>query len=170
MDMTQTTVAATAPLTAAMDEAQLVEHAYRIAHRVALGVLGGASAADDVAQEVAVEAMRSRRAGRDPQRLDGWLHKVATRTAIRHARRERRRRDRELAAPVRTALDDPVQDALDLLSGLPERQRAALTLRYVLDLPDEAIARAMGCREVTVRSLLSRGRATLRDRLTEEPS
>ena len=165
--MTQHTLAAAAaPARAAMDEPQLVEHAYR----VALGVLGAGPGADDVAQEVAVEAMRSRRAGRDPQRLDGWLHKVATRTAIRHAKRERRRRDRELDAPAPVSTDASLQPALDLLAGLPERQRAALTLRYVLDLPDEAIARAMGCREVTVRSLLSRGRATLRERLTEEPT
>lgn len=159
--------AAVAPARAVMDEAQLVEHAFRVAHRVALGVVGSPGA-DDVAQEVALEAMRNRRLGRDPRRLDAWLHRVATRTAIRHARRERRRRDRELAAPVAMPAEPPLQPALDLLAGLPERQRAALTLRYVLDLPDEAIARAMGCREVTVRSLLSRGRATLRDRLSEE--
>ena len=169
--MTQHTLAAAAaPARAAMDEAQLVEHAYRVAHRVALGVLGAGPGADDVAQEVAVEAMRTRRAGRDPQRLDAWLYKVATRTAIRHVRRERHRRDREGEAPLPVPPDRSMQRALDLLAGLPERQRAALTLRYVLDLPDEAIARAMGCREVTVRSLLSRGRATLRDRLTEEPT
>ena len=54
---------------------------------------------------------------------------------------------------------------LDLLAGLPPRQRAALTLRYVHDLPDAAIARALGCRTGTVRSLLSRGRAALRDEL-----
>jgi RNA polymerase sigma-70 factor (ECF subfamily) len=167
---TDQTVAALAPASARLDERALVEHAYRVAHRVALGVLGTAEAADDVAQDVAMEAMRTRRAGRDPQRLEGWLHRVATRTAIRHAKRDRRRRDRELAAPVPVAADPGLREALDLMTGLPERQRAALTLRYVFDLPDEAIARAMGCREVTVRSLLSRGRVTLRARLSEETS
>ena len=48
---------------------------------------------------------------------------------------------------------------------LPPRQRAALTLRYVHDLPDDAIAKALGCRPATVRSLLSRGREALRDTL-----
>jgi len=52
--------------------------------------------------------------------------------------------------------------ALALLDGLPARQRAALTLRYVHDLPDDAIARALRCRPGTVRSLLSRGREALR--------
>jgi DNA-directed RNA polymerase specialized sigma24 family protein len=45
---------------------------------------------------------------------------------------------------------------------MPARQRAALTLRYVHDLPDTAIARALKCRPGTVRSLLSRGRDAVR--------
>lgn len=44
-----------------------------------------------------------------------------------------------------------------LLGGLPARQRAAVVLRYFHDLPDEQIADVMGCRPVTVRSLVSRG-------------
>ena len=59
------------------------------------------------------------------------------------------------------ALDD--RSALwPLLLGLPERQRAALVLRFYVDLPDAEIATSLGCREVTVRSLVSRGLATLR--------
>ena len=61
--------------------------------------------------------------------------------------------------------DDPAAGLLDLLAGLPPRQRAALTLRYVHDLPDAAIAKALGCRTGTVRSLLSRGREALREDL-----
>ncbi|MEP7331158.1 MAG: SigE family RNA polymerase sigma factor [Terracoccus sp.] len=49
-----------------------------------------------------------------------------------------------------------------LLLTLPERQRAALVLRFFLDLPDAEIARSLACREATVRSLASRGLAALR--------
>ena len=49
-----------------------------------------------------------------------------------------------------------------LLSTLNERQRAALVLRYYENLDDSEIATALGCREGTVRSLISRGLATLR--------
>lgn len=48
------------------------------------------------------------------------------------------------------------------LQRLPQRQRAALVLRYWLDLPDGDIADILGCRGGTVRSLLSRGLASLR--------
>ena len=49
-----------------------------------------------------------------------------------------------------------------LLSELPDRQRAALVMRYVHDAPDAEIAAALGCRLATVRSLVSRGIATMR--------
>ena len=55
-----------------------------------------------------------------------------------------------------------------LLGTLPERQRAAIVLRYFHDLPDAEIATALDCRAVTVRSLISRGVAAMRERLGRE--
>jgi RNA polymerase sigma-70 factor (sigma-E family) len=49
-----------------------------------------------------------------------------------------------------------------LLGRLPDRQRAALVMRYFHDQPDAEIADAIGCRVATVRSLISRGIATMR--------
>jgi RNA polymerase sigma-70 factor (sigma-E family) len=49
-----------------------------------------------------------------------------------------------------------------LLQMLPPRQRAALVLRYFHDLSDDQIAAALECRTGTVRSLISRGLATMR--------
>ncbi len=49
------------------------------------------------------------------------------------------------------------------LLQVPERQRAALVLRYFEDLPDEEIATALGARPGTVRSLISRGLVALRE-------
>jgi RNA polymerase sigma factor (sigma-70 family) len=49
-----------------------------------------------------------------------------------------------------------------LLRTLPDRQRAALVLRYYHDLPDAEIGAALHCRAGTVRSLISRGLAALR--------
>lgn len=54
-----------------------------------------------------------------------------------------------------------------LLHELPARQRAALVLRYFHDLADEEIAGCLGCRAGTVRSLLSRGLAALREQANE---
>ncbi|MEO3935781.1 SigE family RNA polymerase sigma factor [Dermatophilaceae bacterium Soc4.6] len=51
------------------------------------------------------------------------------------------------------------------LLALPSRQRAAIVLRYYDDLPDAEIADALGCRPVSVRSLVSRGMSALRSAL-----
>ena len=55
-----------------------------------------------------------------------------------------------------------------LLADLPDRQRAALVMRFFEDLADEDIARYLGCRLGTVRSLISRGLAALRERTLRE--
>lgn len=56
-----------------------------------------------------------------------------------------------------------------LLRELPERQRAALVLRYFHDLPDGDIADALGCRAGTVRSLISRGLSAMREQSERAP-
>jgi RNA polymerase sigma-70 factor (sigma-E family) len=50
-----------------------------------------------------------------------------------------------------------------LLGTLPERQRAALVMRFFHDLNDDEIAACLNCRPGTVRSLISRGLASLRE-------
>jgi RNA polymerase sigma-70 factor (sigma-E family) len=56
------------------------------------------------------------------------------------------------------------------LRTLPDRQRAALVLRFFEDLSDEDAAAALGCRVGTVRSLISRGLTALRAQMTDRPA
>jgi RNA polymerase sigma-70 factor (sigma-E family) len=51
------------------------------------------------------------------------------------------------------------------LQRLPARQRTAIVLRYYLDLPEAEVARLLGVPVGTVKSLVHRGLARLRDRL-----
>jgi RNA polymerase sigma factor (sigma-70 family) len=153
-------------------EERIAERALTVGRRTALGVLGDPEAAADVAQDVAVIALRRRHRLRDPEKLDAWLHRVATRAALRVARGEGRRRLREVDhardRPESAEPEAALTELFALLAHLPHQQRAALTLRYVHDFPDAAIAHALGCREGTVRSLLSRGRDALRHDLLSE--
>lgn len=63
----------------------------------------------------------------------------------------------------RPAQFDDRDELWSLLRDLPERQRAALVLRYFHDLADDEIGAALGCRVGTVRSLVSRGLSALRE-------
>jgi RNA polymerase sigma factor (sigma-70 family) len=54
------------------------------------------------------------------------------------------------------------------LLRLPARQRAAIVLRYYEDLPERQIAELLRCQPGTVKSLLSRGIAALREQVGGE--
>lgn len=73
---------------------------------------------------------------------------------------------RATAEPPPPAPDDVA--FLDLLTGLTERQRIAVTLRYVDDLSEAEIAAVLGCRPGTVKSTLHRAIKLLRARMEGE--
>ena len=64
-------------------------------------------------------------------------------------------------APDPTAPRDDRDAMLRLIAELPPRQRAVIALRFYEDLAVEQIADILGCREVTVRTHLSRALARL---------
>jgi RNA polymerase sigma-70 factor (ECF subfamily) len=152
----------------------VAERALEVAYRTALGVTRDPQLASDIAQDVAIKALHRGRDLRDPDALGAWLHRTAVRTAIDHHRKAQRRRDAETgyASTTSTAHTDEHSDhdLLDLLADLPDRQRAAMTLRHVHDLSDRQIAHALACRTGTARSLLTRATATLRQRLATPPT
>jgi DNA-directed RNA polymerase specialized sigma24 family protein len=67
------------------------------------------------------------------------------------------------------ATADPTPGALrddglwDAVHGLPPRQRSAVLLRYVGDLPHRDIAKAIGCSEDAARRSLHEGLTKLRE-------
>ncbi len=93
---------------------------------------------------------RMRRRGRDPLSLDALAELPAAGPSP------------DAPLPVREILDDRLARALD---GLPEAQRAVLTLAVIEGIPCTEIARTTECPEGTVRSLLCRAKAELRRRL-----
>jgi RNA polymerase sigma-70 factor, ECF subfamily len=129
--------------------------------------------AEELTQQTFVEALRShaRWDGRDPV---NWLIGIARHRLIDYLRgRERRERGLlrlfSLGQPQVTWVgptepDDALSAAL---ANLPATQRAAITLRYVDDLPVREVARLLGRSESAVESLLSRGRDSLRRQYAE---
>jgi RNA polymerase sigma factor (sigma-70 family) len=154
----------------------LARHAFRSALRTAAAITHSREDAADVAQDVAVEVLRSLPKLRAPEAFDGWVHRITVRHALRMLGRRRSRRAAETPLALLTEGDEPTapegldrdalltaRDALaEALEQLPPKQRIALALRYIHDLPDSEIAAALGCRAGTAHALLSRGRAELR--------
>jgi RNA polymerase sigma-70 factor, ECF subfamily len=138
-------------------------------------------AAQDAVQEALVEAWRSIRGLRDPDRFDAWLYRLLLRACFDQARHERRRRVSEVPLPelggpsvAGAERDLVVNDELERgLRGLPPEQRAVIVLAFYLDLPLAEIAAVLDCPIGTVKSRLNRALAALRARLeadAREPS
>src|SRR4051794_23222246 len=171
-------------LAADVDEAfpDLVAAHQDLVFGVALRVLRNESAAEDVAQDAFVRAYRS--LTRYPSerlremRLRPWLARIALNTA----RNEMRKRRTEAAHESGEALDDAAERlpaAADgpvrlvernderrmwarLLSGLPDKHRLAVALRYIDDLSYSELAEALGRPLGSVKSDVHRGTALLR--------
>ena len=86
-------------------------------------------------------------------------------SVVNRARDVQRRRQRErrmtAIAPEHATLG--ADHLLDALQALPPKRRAALVLRYYDDLSEAEIASVLGVRPGTVKSMLHRGLAQLRE-------
>jgi RNA polymerase sigma-70 factor, ECF subfamily len=126
--------------------------------------------AEDLTQQTFVDALRTahQASGDDPV---AWVIGIARHRLADHFRAaERRERgfmrlvSRSHQRSVAWVGDqDPEGRLVAALRRLPAAQRAAVTLRYVDDLPVREVAALLGRSEGAVESLLSRGRDTLRD-------
>lgn len=96
-----------------------------------------------------------------------WVRRVAVRDAIRRAHRERFVAVVD-AADVQAPGDRlPDIDLFRAIGALPPKQRAAVALHYLEDLPVEQVARVMNVASATVRQHLFKARSQLAERLGE---
>lgn len=142
------------------------------ATRLAYLLTGDRAAAEDVAQEAFLRVAARIGALRDEAAFGAYLHRAVVNRVRNRARRLKL--ERAHVADVATAAYDlpdvATRDRLwTALLRLPHRQRAALVLRYYLDLSEADIAERLGCRPGTVKSAVARGLAALRTDLSTDP-
>jgi RNA polymerase sigma-70 factor (sigma-E family) len=134
--------------------------------RLAYVITDSVAAAEDIVQEAFVELYRHWPTVREPE---SWLHTVVVNRSRSWWRRlvVARRHVARGSPPLFSASAEDGAVVRQALLALGRRQRAAVFLRFYLDLPEAAIAEALGCRPGTVKSLLHRALATLREHLDE---
>jgi len=139
-----------------------------------VGRLCGSIALDsgpDAAQETMIQVLRDLKGLREPAALRGWVRRIATREAIRHAERTRREpsvdhleqtlADREPSSHLNPLLARDVQHVLEELS--PD-QRAILVLRDLEGLSEAETADLLKVARGTIKSRLHRAREAFRKR------
>jgi RNA polymerase sigma-70 factor (sigma-E family) len=158
-------------------ERRSFEELYRLhardARRLAYLLTGSREAADDLTQDAFIRAYGRLAHLRGEDAFAPYLR----RTVVNLARMQFRRRAVERRYLLRHRGEQTAPDERDLteteglrlaLARLPYRQRAAVVLRFYSDLPDGETAAILGCTAGTVRSLISRGVAALRETLGGE--
>jgi RNA polymerase sigma-70 factor (sigma-E family) len=154
--------------------AELYERYAPGAIRLAYLLTGDRALAEDLVQDAFVRLGGRLRHLRNPAAFESYLQRTVvnlSRSHFRHAKVERTHEQRHTDQRVAPPADRSVAERDELwqaMRKLPERQRAALVLRFYEDLSEERIAELLRCRPGTVKSLVSRGLGTMREEIRGE--
>jgi RNA polymerase sigma-70 factor (sigma-E family) len=138
--------------------------------RTAYLMAGDLHEAEDLVQETLFKVASKWPRVRRMENPVAYTRRILVNQAL-HGRAKRSRNRAELTAtpPPETASNaahlDIHDELFDALAALPPRQRAALVLRYLLDLPEAEVASALGCSLGTVKSSTSRALTRLEETL-----
>ena len=154
-----------------------MERHYGELYRYAFSVLREEGAAEDAVQDAFERAFSA--LGRYSEerlramRLRPWMYRITLNVARNRLRQRREVPVEEISGVGGAGHDEEregVMDALDALGKLPERQRVAVTLRYLQDMPYAEISGVTGWPEGTAKTLVRRGLMRLRSLMVvEEP-
>lgn len=147
----------------------ITEHMRRI-YLLIYRRVGSVDDAQDLTQEVFIKVLQRQDQLRDPEKAAQWLSRIATNTAIDFLRRHKRVSFTDLDemppiagpssdSPELMVLRTEKQSWLESgLQTLTDRERTALLLRDVEDMPAEEVAQHLECSKATVRSHIANAR------------
>jgi RNA polymerase sigma-70 factor (ECF subfamily) len=157
------------------DLSALVRDYSGLLYRVALSLLRNAAEAEDVVQDVFLRVVQRQGELGVIAEIRPWLVRVTWNLAIDRTRKVRPEQMDDLFAAElvsrETAADEALEEAnrmrsvLAAIERLPKAERQALLLSAMQELSNGEIAMVMGKSESSVRSLLFRARARLRERM-----
>jgi RNA polymerase sigma-70 factor, ECF subfamily len=118
---------------------------------------------EDLTQDVFLRAYESFSGLRPHSNHRAWLYKIATHCAYSQLRRMKHRRDKlsslkhtspqqETATEVSSLHKQMEQTVRTLVNGLPAKQKACVTLRYLQDMDYPEIAQILSCSQESARA------------------
>ena len=159
------------------DLTALVRDYSGLLYRVALSVLRNPAEAEDVVQDAFLRVLQRRHSLAAVIDLRPWLVRIAWNLALDRVRRARPSQLDDLFAAGLVSADLPADQALAeagqikqvlcAMERLPKKERQALLLSAMDELSTAEIGDILGRSESSVRSLLFRARAHLRQRLED---
>jgi RNA polymerase sigma-70 factor (ECF subfamily) len=153
--------------------ADLLDRFGRDMQAVAYLIVRDRAAAEDIVADSLLAALDHGGSLREEDALRPWLLRIATNKALRYRDRSARVVElqvvEDVAAPQRGATADDSLALWQAVRDLPPRMRAAVGLRYYLDLPVETVAMVLEVSPNTVKTQLKSALAHLRTALADEP-
>jgi RNA polymerase sigma-70 factor (sigma-E family) len=144
------------------------ETEFRPLRRLGYLLTGDWGEAEDLAQEAMVRTYRAWSSIRERERPGAYARSVLVnrrRSLLRRSMVAQRHAETMRSEAYAPDLGEESMMLWDAIRALPRRQRAALVLRFYEDLPEAEIARILEAPVGTVKSLVHRGLAGVRDRL-----
>lgn len=154
-----------------MDEAAFQDFYTRTARRVRaylMRSLGDPSAADDLLQEAYLRFLRSGLRTDDEDHRRAYLFRIATNLIRDHFRRRRPEYEMPADLPGDPGSQRGVDQRSDIalaMNALAPRDRQMLWLAYVEGSSHQEIAKALGLKTSSLKSMLSRARHRVAERL-----
>jgi len=166
--------------------AHLVEKYKQPVINVIYRMLRDATEAEDVAQTVFIQVYKAAHRYEISSKFSTWLFTIARNLCLNELRRRSRHpadsmdiphperqdeswhqfEDKKVSSPPESMLHGELEQKIErALSDLPENQRMAITLCRQDELSYEEIAEVLGCSLSATKSLIHRGRETLKQRL-----
>jgi len=164
----------------------LVEKYKQPVMNLAARTLRDPTEAEDLAQNVFVQVFKSAARYQTTAKFSTWLFTIARNLCLNEIRRRARHQaesmdaphpeqgdqplhqfeDKQTASPPERLLHGELADKIEqALAELPENQRLAIVLCRQEELSYEEIARVLRCSESATKSLIHRGRETLKQKL-----
>ena len=166
--------------------AELVEKYKQPVMNLVYRTLHDETEAEDLAQNVFLQVYKSARRYESRARFSTWLFTIARNLCLNEIRRRSRHpadsieeahaehedqprqqfEDKSSVAPPEKLLHGELAQKIEeALAELPENQRTAILLCRQEELSYEEIARVLGCSLSATKSLIHRGRETLKEKL-----
>jgi RNA polymerase sigma-70 factor (ECF subfamily) len=146
-------------------------------------MVGNVSDAQDLTQEAFIKALQRQDQLKDLDKAAHWLSRIATNTAIDFLRRSGRMSFSDIEDVPEPFISLPSESPEEMvlrserkarleagLEVLTVRERTALLLRDVEDMPAEEVAARLNCSKATVRSHIANARVKLRRHFERRPA
>src|ERR1035438_3728202 len=156
-------------------QTRFVEQNMRRVFLLIYRMVGNVADAEDLTQEAFIKALQRQDQLKDLEKAAHWLSRIASNTAIDFLRRSGRVSFSDLddlpeplvssreESPEQRVLRNEHRERLEAgLEVLTIRERTALLLRDVEDMPAEEVAAQLNCSKATVRSHIANARVKLR--------